>query len=515
MKKKLHFTPSLTKDEFKKLAEDYSIIPIFGESIMDLETPVSTFLKLKYDSKPFSFLLESVVNGEIRGRYSFLGADPFRIIEVSSSNYKTYRPKKNDKIKSLKNGKTSDPLKLLRQEINKLGNPYHDKRLPSFFGGAVGYLGYDLIRYYEKLPDKNQDNLEIPDLFFMFTNEIVLFDHIDNKIKVVVNIFFRKKNKKYLSRLYNKALKLIEKIFKQIIYNTLPPPGSPEDSLETKKEITINSLYSKNEFMEKVDRAKEYIKEGDIFQVVLSNRFSFQSRNRPLTLYRALRCINPSPYLFYYKFNSHNIIGSSPELMVKKSGELVEIRPIAGTRPRGKELEADKKFEEDLLGDEKEIAEHIMLVDLARNDLGRISKRGTVKVARFKFIERYSHVMHIVSSCTGILVDDMDATGAMQVSLPAGTLSGAPKIRAMEIIDELENIRRSFYGGTIGYISYNGDMDTAIMIRTIYTKGSKGIFQVGGGIVFDSVPENEYQEVLNKAQAMKQAIRLAEKGLKL
>lgn len=506
---------SLSKKEFTELSKNYNIIPLYKELILDLETPVTAFIKLNYPKEKYSFLLESVDKGEIQGRYSFLGANPFQIISIKNGQGKIQQLSNLGEITEQKKFNTADPLQFLQKELNQLGTAYIDQRLPKFFGGLVGYLAYDIVKYYENIPNNNSDELEIPDLFFLFTRELLLFDHIKHRIKILYNSRI-KENSRNHARIYQESQEHIERIYKALLSNKVGKKFLRTDSTKSaKSKRKIASENKQDEFVAKVIAAKEYISQGDIFQVVLSNRFSFENQIEPLNLYRALRSVNPSPYLFFYKFKDNYLVGSSPEILVRKEEDIVEIRPIAGTRPRGLDEEADERLAEDLLHDEKEIAEHIMLVDLARNDIGRIARKGTVKVGKFKTIEKYSHVMHIVSSCKGSLDSYYSPSDVAKVSLPAGTLSGAPKIRAMEIIDELENLQRSYYGGSLGYFSYSGDLDLAILIRTFYLKGNKGYFQAGAGIVFDSDPEKEWQEVLNKAQAMRNAIELAQNGLDL
>ncbi len=502
---------SLTQEQCKELSQEFSIIPLFSEILLDMDTPLTAFLKLGYDRSPYSFLLESVEKGEIKGRYSFLGSNPFQVFSVKNKKGILQSLETNGGTGKKKTFTCQDPLHFLKDELSRLGKPYQDDRLPKFFGGVVGYLAYDIVRYYEKLPDKNPDKMNFPDLFFLFTRELILFDHINNRIKIIYNIFTNQ-NQKNIESLYTQAAERIQLLF----YNLSESRVKHKFLLPSKEsDVDVKSTFTKENFIRKVEKAKEYILNGDIFQVVLSNRFSFSHQFEPLNLYRALRSVNPSPYLFFYKQKKKFLIGSSPEILVRRQGQDIEIRPIAGTRKRGANELEDQRFEQDLLADEKEVAEHIMLVDLARNDIGRIAEKGTVEVRRFKYIERYSHVMHIVSACFGKIDERYSSTDVARVALPAGTLSGAPKIRAMEIIDELEEARRGYYGGSLGYISYSGDMDLAILIRTFYLEPREGLFQAGAGIVFDSDPAKEWTEVENKAAAMKQALLLASRGLKL
>lgn len=501
------FTPSLTEDQFRRLAQDYDLIPLYGQIILDMATPVSTFLKLHLDQADYSFLLESVVKGEIRGRYSFIGHNPSAVLSVKDGHFSL-----SGEAPFEEQGETQDPLAELQRLLSRYGLVYPDPDLPNFSGGAVGYFAYDLAKYYETIPQSNSDPLALPDLFFQFTEEIILFDHIDHKIKIVVNTSVLDKEEQALHAVYHEALARIQKMMDRL-------NSGSWDSSETAAKYavpTVTPEMNHEEFLTIVDKAKGYIREGDIFQGVLSNRFTFDHNLPPFQVYRAFRSINPSPYLFFYKFGDDHIVGSSPEILIRSQNNQVEIRPIAGTRPRGASVEQDQRLAEELLQDDKEIAEHIMLVDLARNDIGRIARKGTVRVDQFKTIERYSHVMHIVSSCVAELdTERYGVTDAVRVSLPAGTLSGAPKVRAMEIIEKLERVRRSFYGGALGYISFRGDMDLAILIRSMYLGENKGVFQAGAGVVHDSVPENEYQEVHNKTAVLIKALELAARGLEI
>ncbi|MFH1478176.1 MAG: anthranilate synthase component I [Candidatus Omnitrophota bacterium] len=485
-----------TKKEFIRLAKTSNVIPVYTEMLADLLTPVSSFLKIK---DGFSYLLESVEGEEKIARFSFIGMDPSIIFKSKGNKIEL---KRSGKKKSFN---TASPLR----EIEKLMRdfkPAKVKGLPRFWGGLVGYMGYDIVRFFEDIPDKNIDTINAPESMFMMADSHIIFDHSTHKIKVVSNAYIKdKRSKKDIEELYNKAVKKIDCIIKKL------DSPLPKETLrkKTAKHHKIVSNVTKSEFERSVKKAKTYIRSGDIIQVVLSQRFQTQLKCSPFEVYRALRSLNPSPYMYYLNFDDIKLIGSSPELLVRCENKVVETRPIAGTRPRGKNEEEDKAFEEELLEDKKERAEHVMLVDLGRNDIGRVSKAGSVEVSTFMSVEKYSHVMHIVSNCVGKLSDDKNAFDVLEATFPAGTVSGAPKIRAMEIIDELENVKRSSYAGAVGYFSFSGNMDTCINIRTIFVKGKSAYIQAGAGIVADSVPEREYHETVNKAKAMLKAIEIA------
>lgn len=475
--------------QFKKLATKGNLIPIFTEIPADLETPVSAFLKVKND---YSYLLESVEGGEKLARYSFIGCQPSLIF---FSNKDEVCWQKDGKIKTKK---TSSPLNELREKMSQY-HPVEIEGLPRFYGGAVGYIGYDFVRFFENIPDKNISNFNFPDSFLLFTDNILIFDHLYHKIKIVSCIFL---DKKYpLEKYYAEGVKKINQIIKK-----LKTPCSQK--LENKKsKIDFHSNFSQDEFKKIVRKAKKYINEGEAIQIVLSQRWEFPLQEDPFQIYRNLRIINPSSYMYYLCCGERKIIGSSPEILVRKEGKKVEVRPIAGTRPRGKNEIEDKKLEEQLLHDPKENAEHIMLVDLGRNDLGKICEYGSVKVNEFMVIEKYSYVMHIVSNVEGKLRKNVDCFDVLSACFPAGTVTGSPKIRAMEIIDELENLRRGPYAGAVGYFNFNGNMDLAIAIRSIFIEGKRGFFQAGAGIVSDSNPQKEYEETINKSKAMLEAVK--------
>lgn len=496
--KKNNFIPSF--EDFLKKAKKGNLIPVYTEILADLETPVSAFLKL--DKGDYSFLLESVEGGEKWARYSFLGISPF---ELFRSKGKRVEIIKNGVVEEKTAGK--DPLEHLKELISKY-KPVESKELPRFYGGAVGYLSYDMVRFFETLPDDTEDDLNLYDSFFMITDTIIIFDNIGQKIKVVSNVFLEDyKNPK---EAYESAKKKINKIISELHQPLIKREGGKD----TFKNVLFSSNFTPKEFKMAVRKSKKYIKAGDIIQTVLAQRLKVDIEVEPFDIYRTLRTINPSPYMYYLKFGDLKIVGSSPEVMVRKEDKRIELRPIAGTRPRGKTEEEDQRLVEDLLADPKERAEHVMLVDLGRNDLGRVSRMGTVNVNEFMVIEKYSHVMHIVSNVRGELEKGKDSFDVIRACFPAGTVSGAPKIRAMEIIEELEPTKRGPYAGAIGYFGFSGNMETCITIRTAFVIGKTLYLGVGAGIVADSKPENEYKETMNKARAMIKAVEMASKGLR-
>lgn len=482
-----------SKKEFVKLAKKANVVPVYREILGDTSTPVSAFQRLK---NKHSYLLESVEGEEKIARFSFIGIEPSIIFKSKGASVEIVEDGKSKQLF------TDSPLKEIKKIMSRF-KPARVKGLPRFSGGFVGYAGYDTVRFFEDLPDKNPDELGLEDTVFMMADSQIIFDHSTHRIKIVVNAYTMIKGS------YEKAIKKIDELVKK-----LSRPVKRQISKPKKKRLhKIESNFTKREFEEAVKKAKKYIKAGDIIQVVLSQRFQAKISCEPLDLYRALRSVNPSPYMFYLNFGDVKLIGSSPELLVRCENGVVETRPIAGTRPRGKNEDEDSTLEAELLKDKKERAEHVMLVDLGRNDIGRVCKSGTVKVSEFMSVEKYSHVMHIVSNCRGRLAKDKDAYDVLIAAFPAGTVTGAPKIRAMEIIDELENTKRGPYAGAVGYFSFSGNMDTCINIRSILVKGKNAFIQAGAGIVADSVPSKEYQETVNKARAMIRAIEVAEKGL--
>jgi len=484
-------------ETFSKLSLHGNLIPVYREIMADMDTPVTALKKL--DDGHYSFLLESIEGGEKWGRYSFIGSTPSQIIRS-----------KGNVIEIIQNGKTEtitseDPLDCIRTTLAKY-SPVEVKGLPRFLGGAVGYLGYDMVRHFENLPDSKPATLDAYDSFFLITDTIVIFDSVSQKIKVVSNAHMDGEISAELA--YQAATEKIETLIKR-----LRTPLSTGTTCPTGKTVQLRSNVSREEFEASVIKAKEYVHSGDIIQVVLSQRFSGELSADPFDIYRVLRTLNPSPYMFFLRLDDTVIAGASPEVMVRKEGLRVELRPIAGTRPRGATAEFDELLALELLADPKERAEHVMLVDLGRNDLGRVCATGTVNVSELMVIERYSHVMHIVSNVRGVLEGNRDAFDLVRATFPAGTLSGAPKIRAMQIIDELEPARREIYGGAVGYFSFDGNMDLAITIRTLVIKDGKVHLQAGAGIVADSDPAAEWQETVNKGMAVMKAIEIAEAGL--
>jgi len=486
-------------EEFSRKAKEGNLIPVYSDILADMETPVSAFQKI--NSGKHSFLLESVEGGEKWARYSFLGFNPSIIFRSKGNTVEIIRGQKTEEWKNVKS-----PLDKLRDLMREY-KPVKMDGLPRFFGGAVGYLSYDMVRFFEELPDNTTDDLNIYDSFFVITDTILIFDNLKQNIKVVSNVYLNKGSS--LESLYREATRKIDSIVSRLkeplMRKSMPITNQPS--------LNITSNLSKEEFENTVAKAKEHIVAGDIIQVVLSQRFQTQADIDPMNIYRSLRIINPSPYMFYLKFDDLTVVGSSPEVMVRVEDNRIALRPIAGTRPRGKSPEEDQEFEKDLLQDPKEIAEHIMLVDLGRNDVGRVAKTATVNVNELMVIEKYSHVMHIVSNVQGVLDDDKDNFDVLKACFPAGTVSGAPKVRAMEIIEDLEPTRRGPYAGAVGYFSFSANMDFCITIRTVIIKDRTIYIQVGAGIVADSEPDKEWSETVNKAKAMMKALEMAKDGL--
>ncbi|MCR4437055.1 MAG: anthranilate synthase component I [Clostridiales bacterium] len=489
------FYPGL--DEVRVLAQNYNLIPVAMEIYADMETPISLFKR--FENEKCCFLLESVEGGENWARFSFIGKNPF--LTVKSLKDKSIVEDRSGNITELE----GNPVEVLREILGR----YKAADLPSvprFKGGAVGFFGYDLVRFYENLPNCPKDDLGLPESHFMLTDEVIAFDHFKQKIYIIVNLHVGGN----IERSYNSAVERIRSIYREILSTRWKAFDSMKNTTSgNKPALKYKSNISKETYCKNVEKAKNYIKNGDIFQVVLSQRLCVETDNDPFNVYRALRVINPSPYMFYLKFSDYRLVGASPEMLVRVENKRVETCPIAGTRKRGNTEEEDARLEKELLADEKERAEHTMLVDLGRNDIGRVSKYGTVAVKDFMHVEKYSHVMHMVTNIQGELDQGKTAFDALMSLLPAGTLSGAPKVRAMQIIDELETVKRGPYGGAIGYISFNGNLDSCITIRTILFKGKIAYVQAGAGIVADSVPENEYLESLNKALAQLKAIEEA------
>ena len=492
----MHFP---TSSEFVSLSRKGNLIPVCREILADMETPVSAFREI--DDGQTSFLLESIEGGEKWARYSFLGTGPGRMFR-SKDNY--YEIVEHGQI--VESDSCDDPLLALKNFM-AVYQPVELTGLPRFSGGAVGYLGYDVVRFVEKLPDNNSREIDAWDTCFLLTEKLLIFDNIAQKIIVVCNVHLA--NNEDPADAYLRGVSEVNRLIERL----RQPLQLAKPQLDVGEALPLVPNFKKDEFKAAVEQCKEYVRAGDVFQIVLSQRFSGPLQMDPFDIYRALRTINPSPYMFYLSFGETKVVGASPEVLVRKEGDRVEVRPIAGTRPRGANAEADLAFETELLADAKECAEHIMLVDLGRNDLGRVCCPGSVHVDELMVVERYSHVMHIVSNVQGKLPEGMDAFDVFRATFPAGTLSGAPKIRAMQIIDDLEPCRREIYGGAVGYISFDGNMDMAIAIRTLVVQDGKIHLQAGAGIVADSDPEAEYQETINKAQGVVKAVELARKGL--
>lgn len=497
-----HTAPILIPDRetAHQLFQKGDLVPVYRTLLADLETPVSVYLKLA-QAGDVSFLLESVEGGEQVGRYSFLGVNPRGLVTVQDDTV-THTHNGDTATRPLADGE--DPLHAVEAELRQY-NAVQVDGLPRFVGGAVGYLGYDVVRYIERLPTTATTDLDVPDLAFMFPDTLVIFDHAKHQLIVLANAH----NTGDPDAAYADAEARIESI---VALLRVPLPTIPQADVPLDAELQSN--VTQDRFEDNVRAAKEYIAAGDAFQIVLSQRLSCETSAPPLAIYRALRALNPSPYMFFLRFGADfSVIGASPEMMVRLEDGIATTRPIAGTRPRGATEAEDNALAEELLADPKERAEHVMLVDLGRNDLGRVCDYGTVRVPDMMIVERYSHVMHIVSQVHGKLREGMNAFDLLRATIPAGTLSGAPKVRAMEIIEELEGTRRGPYGGAVGYFSYDGSMDTCITIRTLLMQGDTVYIQAGAGIVADSNPTSEYEETLNKARALSVAIRDAEHGL--
>ena len=490
----------ISKNDFNKLAKKgYNRIPLMCEVLADLDTPLSTYTKIC--NFPYSYLFESVEGGEKWGRYSIIGLPAKKIISVTGEKVKI-----TENSRLIDEYNTSDPLK----EIEKIQQSYkvaQIESMPRFSGGLVGYFGYETIRYIEPKLNKNnkEDPIGSPDILLMVSDEVVVFDNLSGKLFIIVHADPKKNDA------YSNALQRLDDISGMLRDNQTNKSQS-DNSRDVDENDFVSGFTQKN-YEKAVDAIKNYIINGDAMQVVLSQRLSIPFQSKPINLYRALRSLNPSPYMYFLDLEDFQIVGSSPEILVRLEDNIVTVRPIAGTRPRGKTKSEDLALEKDLLEDPKELAEHLMLIDLGRNDLGRVADMGSVNLTDKMIIERYSHVMHIVSNVTGELKKGMNAMDVLRSTFPAGTVSGAPKIRAMEIIDELEPVKRGVYSGAVGYISWNGNMDTAIAIRTAVIKDKTLHIQVGAGIVADSIPKNEWDETMNKGRAIFKAVSLVEKGL--
>ncbi len=481
---------------FKEKALACNIVPVFRDILADTETPVSAFLKI--DNGGDAFLLESVEGGEKWGRYSLLGACPRMAVKS-----------KGNRVEVIENGKKrveeGNPIEALRTLMSRY-RAAEVEGAPRFYGGAIGYMGYDIVRHIERLPDMAASDLDLYDLFFIFTDTLLVFDNVEHKIKVISNAYIDKDAN--IEEVYARSIKSIDSLVETLRNKTIPArKDEPKDAPK------ISSNFKKDDFLKAVEKTKKYILEGDIIQAVISQRFVTPLTVEPFDIYRALRVVNPSPYMFFLRLGDLTLAGSSPEILVRVEGDNITVKPIAGTRRRGRDMEEDLALEKELLADPKERAEHIMLVDLGRNDVGRVARAGTVEVDELMAIERYSHVMHIVSNVRGLLEKNMGSFDAFKSCFPAGTLTGAPKVRAMEIIEELEPCKRGVYGGSVGYFGYSGNMDMCITIRTLVIKDKRIYVQAGAGIVADSVPEKEYEETENKAKGMLKAVHLAMDGL--
>jgi anthranilate synthase component 1 len=492
-------TPSL--QEFQDLARDATLVPVVREFAFDTDTAVSAYHKLA--RPPFGFLLESVVGGETWARYTILGTEPRAAWRLFGKRIETWTPGDGWQDQ----GESADPLGAFDRML-QAHRPAEIPGLPRFWGGAVGYFGYDVVRLIERLPDAPPDDRGLPDAVFMLTGTVLVIDNLFNRARAVVAVQTDGVSRVELEKRYQSATREIDRLITRLRDEKGPAPlemaepgGEADDPFE--------STSTRETFEEGVRRIQEYIRAGDAFQVVLSQRLGVPLAARPFDLYRALRTLNPSPYLFYLDLDGMRLVGSSPEVMVRLEEGKVTVRPIAGTRRRGKDAEDDRRLSESLLADPKERAEHLMLLDLGRNDVGRVARWGTVVVPQRMTIEKYSHVLHMVSTVEGQLREGMSAMDVFRASFPAGTVSGAPKVRAMEIIDELEPVRRGPYAGAVGYFAYGGrTMDTAIAIRTLVERDGIAHVQAGAGIVADSVPADEYEETLNKARALLRAVRM-------
>jgi anthranilate synthase component 1 len=486
-------------ESFQRLSSEADLVPVYRQLVSDTLTPVSAYCRIQQGG--CAFLFESVVGGERIGRYSFLGADPFLQIDAFGNRIVVTRPE------GIETRDVADPL----QELEDLLAGYravHLPGLPRFCGGAVGYAGYDVIRYTEHLPNAPHDDRGLPDLSFAFYDRMVIFDQINKTILVVAHA----RTKGDLRAAYDDACRRVDETCTRL-QEGADDLDLADIALAGDPDVGWTSNFSRDGFEEAVEKCKEYIRAGDIFQVVLSQRLAVETRVGALDVYRALRVVNPSPFMVLLRTPAVNLVASSPEIMVRVEDGTVTIRPLAGTRIRGSSDDEDRRLEQELLADPKERAEHVMLVDLARNDLGRVSRYGSVRLSDVMKVERYSHVMHITSNATGKLAEGKSALDALRAGLPAGTVSGAPKIRAMQIIDEFEPHRRGPYAGAIGYVDFTGNMDTCIALRTLVMKGQTAYIQAGAGIVADSVPSAEYQETLSKAKGLLKAIEVAEQQL--
>jgi anthranilate synthase component 1 len=483
-----------SREDFLGLVQQGNLVPVVREILADLETPVAAFLKIHRGA--YGFLLESVEQGQKWGRYSFLGTEPARVLRVRGRAVELETPGG-----ATVRRETDDPF----GEVKRLLAPYRPVAvpgLPRFTGGAVGYVGYDMVRQFERLPSHATDELGCPDACLMLVRSLLVFDNMAQKIKVVAHAYVA--DEVTPDEAYDEAVRRIDELVARLAHAVDEPHGTGAPSGEVRSNLTPEA------YQAMVRRAKEYVNAGDVIQVVLAQRFQLPLTAAPINVYRCLRTVNPSPYHFYLALGRDHVAGASPEVMVRVEDGEVTVRPIAGTRPRGTVEREDAALEAELVANPKEVAEHVMLVDLGRNDVGRVSEIGSVEVTARMIVERYSHVMHLVSNVRGRLAPGEDAFTAFRATFPAGTLSGAPKVRAMQIIDELEPVRRGLYGGAVGYFAFGGAMDTAIAIRTVLMRDGTAYVQAGAGIVADSDPEAEHRECVNKARGAIQAVRLAE-----
>ena len=489
----------MNQQQFEQLKSSYNLIPLAREVFADLDTPLSVYLKLA--NNPYSYLFESVQGGEKWGRYSIIGLGCRTRLKVFDHEVTL---ETDDDIIEQKT--VDDPLQYIEEYLQGFKVAEMDC-LPRFNGGLVGYFGYDTIRYVEPKLAKNPnpDKHHTPDILLMLSEQLVVFDNLASRLYVIV---YANPNE---SDAYAQAQQQLDELVEKLQQSQLELPVQSNNAGVLEQHF--ESEFTREGYMDAVEKARQYIIDGDAMQIVLSQRLSIPFNSDPLNLYRALRGLNPSPYMYYLNLGDHHVVGSSPEILVRLEEGEVTVRPIAGTRPRGKTHEEDKALEQDLLADPKELAEHLMLIDLGRNDAGRVSQTGTVELTDKMIVEHYSHVMHIVSNVEGKLKPGLSAMDVLRATFPAGTVSGAPKIRAMEIIDELEPVKRGIYSGAVGYLSFSGNMDTAIAIRTAVIKDKKLYIQAGAGIVYDSVPENEWAETMNKGRAIFRAVALAESGL--
>jgi len=488
--------------EFQRLAKQGNLIPVYEVFSADLLTPVSAYLRIAQGAR-YSFLLESVEGGEKIARYTFAGAHPEEVFRFNAGACVMESP---DRIV----WEERDPVSFLRERVERF-KPVRVPGLPPLVAGAIGYFSYDMVRLIERLPKRLRDEIGLYDAMLAFYHGLIAFDHVQHRLWIVRNVFTAGPSGGSLRSRYNAAVREIRQT-RKLLEQPVAAERPRKESRGKPGKLRVTSNFRRPEYLAAVRKAKQYIRAGDIFQVVLSQRFSAKIKTDPFEIYRELRAVNPSPYLFFLQMNDVAIVGSSPEMLVKVQGRDVFYRPIAGTLPRGKDEAEDQRLEKQLLASEKERAEHIMLVDLGRNDLGRVCEYGSVKVEQLMTVERFSHVMHIVSSLHGRLREDVDCFDALMACFPAGTVSGAPKVRAMEIIEELERTRRGIYAGGVLYMDFAGNLDSCIALRTMVVKNGVAHVQAGGGIVADSAPEGEYQETVNKSRALLTALESTHRG---